>query len=150
MRNRINSALREAQDGGSRDKLAMLRLINAAIVDKDFAARSSGRAEGISDEEILDVLVQMIKQREKSIVGYNERGHLALADRERAEIGVLQELLPRQLSGDEIDSAVDEAIKETGATCVRDKGRVMGALKTKYRGQMDFSHASVCVADRLC
>lgn len=150
MRNRISSALREAKNGNDYDKLAMLRLINAAIIDKDSTARAAGRSEGISDEEILQVLQRMIWQREKSMVLFDEKGQLDLAEQERAEIIVLMELLPRQLTNDEINSAVDAVIRETGATCIRDKGRVMSKLKSRYRGQVDFGTVSTRVAQRLC
>lgn len=141
MRSRLSENLKDAMRAKDAPRLSTLRLINAAIKDRDIAARSEGRDGGVSDDEILAILAKMIKQRRDSAQAYDEAGRLELAEKERAEIVVIEEFLPRQLDDGEIEAAVKAAIAELGADSIRDMGRVMGALKAKYAGSMDFGRA---------
>ena len=150
MRERVNTALKQAMKDKAADRLSTLRLINAAIKDKDIEARGSGDDGGVSDAEVLAILGKMTKQRQESARAYEEGGRLDLAEREQAEITVIEEFLPRQLSEDEVQSAVDAAISDIGADSIRDMGKVMGELKAKYTGQMDFGSVGPVVKDRLC
>lgn len=127
----------------------MLRLISTAISDKDNAARLAGLPDGVSDEAIRRVIDTMIQQRKKSVLNYEEQGRLDLADNERKEIAVLTGLLPLQLCQEDIRRAVVEAIKNTGSTGIRHKGRVMSELKSRFPGQMDFKAAGRCVEELL-
>ncbi len=149
MRSRLNAALKEAMKSKEATRLSTLRLINAAIKDRDIALRSEGREDGVSDEEILGILGRMVKQRQESARAYEEAGRLELAEGERAEIGVIEEFLPRQMDEAEIAEAVEAAIAETGAGSIRDMGKVMGALKAKYAGRMDFAKAGKLVKEKL-
>ncbi len=149
MRERINASLKEAMKAKDAPRLSTLRLINAAIKDQDIALRGEGVETGVSDEQILSILAKMIKQRQESASTYEEAGRLELAEKERAEIKVIEEFLPRQLSDDEIAQAVSEAMDEVGASSIRDMGRVMGLLKARYAGRMDFARAGAAVKGRL-
>lgn len=131
-------------------RLSTLRLINAAIKDREIAARGEGGDVKIGDEDILGILNKMIKQRQQSITAYEEGGRLELAEREQSEIDIIREFLPKQMSDEEIGAAVKAVIAETGAESVRDMGRVMGALKSAYTGQMDFAKAGSEVKAALC
>jgi len=124
-------------------------LINAAIKDQDIAARGAGKTEGVDEGEILAILAKMVKQRIDSANVYEEGGRLELAEKELAEIKVIEGFLPRQLSEAEIAAAIDAAIDQTGASSIRDMGRVMGALKAAYAGQMDFGAAGALIKERL-
>ena len=141
-RTRISDALKQAMKDKAADRLSTLRLINAAIKDKDIAARATGNDEGVPESEVLAILGKMSKQRMESARAYEEGGRLDLAERERAEILVIEEFLPRQLS-------VEATIAEVGATSIRDMGKVIGLLKGKYTGQMDFGAVGPMVKDRL-
>ncbi|ALG90738.1 MAG: glutamyl-tRNA amidotransferase [Confluentimicrobium sp.] len=149
IRPRIASALKDAMKNKEVARLSTLRLINAAIKDKDIALRGEGSDDGVSDDDVLQILGRMVKQRQESARAYEEGGRLDLAERERAEIVVIEEFLPRQLSEDEVDAAIGSAIAETGADSIRDMGKVMGALKSKYTGRMDFGTVGPMVKDRL-
>ena len=149
MRDRINDSLKLAMKAKDAPRLSTLRLINAAIKDKDIAARSEGNDTGVSDEDILAILAKMIKQRHESATTYEQAGRLELAEKERAEVLVIEEFLPRQLNDDEIASAVKDVVSKIGAESIRDMGRVMGALKADYAGQMDFSKAGSIVRGLL-
>ncbi len=149
LRDRINAALREGMRSKEKSRLATLRLINAAIKDRDIASRGAEGDGRVGDDEVRAILARMIKQRLESARAYEEGGRLELAENERAEIGVIQEFLPRQLSDDEIDAAIDAAIAELGAGSIRDMGRVMGRLKERHSGQMDFAKAGPRVKARL-
>ena len=150
MRERVNTALKEAMRSKEADRLSTLRLINAAIKDKDIAARGSGDDEaGVSSDDILAIMGRMVKQRHESARAYEEGGRLELAEKELSEIKIIEEFLPRQLSEDEAAKAVDAAIAEVGAQSIRDMGKVMGALKGKFTGRMDFGKAGPMVKDRL-
>lgn len=149
MRERVNGALKDAMKARETDRLSTLRLINAAIKDRDIAVRSEGREEGVSDADVLQILGKMVKQRQESARAYEEGGRLELAEKERAEIGVIEEFLPRQLSEKEVEGAISKAIASTGAEGIRDMGKVMGELKARYTGRMDFGSVGPMVKDRL-
>ncbi|MEM5519963.1 GatB/YqeY domain-containing protein [Sulfitobacter sp. AS59] len=149
LRTRITDAMKQAMKDKAADRLSTLRLINAAIKDKDIAARADGGDDGVGDPEVLAILGKMAKQRMESVRAYEEGGRLDLADREREEIAIIEEFLPRQLSEEESAKAVDDAIAEVGATSIRDMGKVIGLLKGKYTGQMDFGAVGPKVKDRL-
>ena len=149
LRERITNGLKDAMREKDAARLSTLRLINAAIKDQDIAARGAGMTEGVDDGEILAILAKMVKQRIDSANVYEEGGRLELAEKERAEIKVIEGFLPRQLSEAEIAAAIDAAIDQTGASSIRDMGRVMGALKAAYAGQMDFGAAGALIKERL-
>ncbi|MGJ8604985.1 MAG: GatB/YqeY domain-containing protein [Marivita sp.] len=149
LRTRLNTSIKQAMRDKDSARLSTLRLINAAIKDRDIAARGDGNDDGVGDDEVLGILGKMVKQRADTAKTYEEGGRLDLAERELAEIVVIDEFLPRKLSEDEVASAVDAAVAETGASSIRDMGRVMGALKSKYTGQMDFGAVGPMVKDRL-
>ncbi|MFD2738507.1 GatB/YqeY domain-containing protein [Sulfitobacter aestuarii] len=149
LRLRISDALKQAMKDKDADRLSTLRLINAAIKDKDIAARATANEEGVGEDEVLAILGKMAKQRMESARAYEEGGRLDLADREREEITVIEEFLPRQLDAREEAAAVDAAIAEIGATSIRDMGKVIGLLKGKYTGRMDFAKVGPMVKERL-
>ena len=151
IKDRVQAALKDAMRNRATVRLSTLRLINAAIKDRDIAARASGGegAAGVSDDEVLKILGKMVRQRQESARAYEEGGRLELAEKEREEIAVIEDFLPRQLSDDEVDAAIRQAISETGAEGIRDMGRVMGALKSRYTGQMDFGAVGSQVKQHL-
>jgi|TARA_B110000908_G_C10148388_1_gene400142 uncharacterized protein YqeY len=149
LRTRISTDLKQAMKDKAAERLSTLRLVNAAIKDKDIDARAEGNDEGVGDAEVLAILGKMAKQRMESARAYEEGGRLDLAERERAEILVIEEFLPRQLDDAETEAAVDAALAETGASSIRDMGKVMGVLKAKYTGQMDFGRVGPLIKDRL-
>ena len=149
MRDRITSGLKEAMKAKDKLRLATLRLINAAIKDKDIALRGEGNEDGVSDADVMAILGKMAKQRQESARAYEEGGRLDLAEHERAEVVVIEEFLPRKLNDDEVTRAIDKAIAKTEASSIRDMGKVMGALKSKYTGQMDFGMVGPMVKNRL-
>lgn len=149
LRTKVSTALKQAMKDKAADRLSTLRLINAAIKDKDIAARAVGDDEGVGDPEVLAILGKMAKQRVESARAYEEGGRLDLAERELQEVTVIEEFLPRQLSAEEATAAVDAAIAEIGAESIRDMGKVMGLLKGKYTGQMDFGAVGPMVKERL-
>jgi len=149
MRTRINDALKEAIKSQNKIRSATLRLVMAAVKDRDIAARSDDNREGVSDTEILDILSKMIRQRTESAVTYEEAGRVDLAERERAEIAIIEEFMPTQLDADAVAAAVDTILAQTEAQSLKDMGRVMAALKEAYAGQMDFGQASALVKQKL-
>jgi uncharacterized protein len=148
MRDKINDDLKTAMKAGDKDRVGTLRLINAAIKSADIEARPSGK-DKISDTDILSVLAKMVKQRRDSIEQYVSGGRQDLADKEQSEINVIEGYLPKQMSDDEAKAAIAAIIKETGAAGPKDMGKVMGALKAKYAGQMDFGKASALTKELL-
>ena len=142
LRASIMAATKQAMKDKAANRLSTLRLISAAIKDRDIAARAEGNDEGVGDDELLSILGKMTRQRSESAKTYEEAGRIDLAERELEEITVIEEFLPRQLDDDEVDAAIDTAITTVGAASIRDMGKVMGELKGKYTGQMDFG--SVC------
>ena len=149
IRKRLMEAQKEAMKAREAKRLSTLRLVNAAIKDRDIAARSGDSADGVSDSEILSILAKMIKQRLDSSTIFDEAGRLELASGERAEIKVIEEFLPKQLSESEVEAAIQAAVAETGASSIRDMGKLMGVLKSKYTGQMDFGKVGAAVKAAL-
>ena len=149
LRSQINNAYKLAMKQKETLAVSTLRLIQAAIKDRDIAARSKGNIDGISDEEILSLLQSMIKQRHDSIEAYEKGGRMELAQQEAEEIAIIQGFLPTQLTPEEITSAVDRVITDVNATTLKDMGKVMSSLKDRFAGQMDFSQASRIVKAKL-
>lgn len=149
LRDQLQTALKEAMKAKAADRLSTLRLMNASIKDRDIASRGEGGPEAIADSDILVVLGRMVKQRQESARAYEEGGRLELAAKEQAEIKVIEEFLPRQLDSAEVEAAISAAVAEVGATSIRDMGKVMGVLKAKYTGQMDFGAVGPRIKERL-
>ena len=149
MRERLQAAVKDAMRAKEAARLSTLRLINAAIKDRDIAVRGDGQDQGVSDGDILGILGKMVKQRQESARAYQDGGRPELAEKELAEITVIEEFLPRQLDVAEVTAAIAAAIAESGATSIRDMGRVMAVLKGKYTGQMDFGAAGPRIKELL-
>jgi uncharacterized protein len=149
LRTRLKDSLAEAMRSKDERAVATLRLILAALKDRDIAARSRGNLAGVADDEILTMLQSMIRQRRESIELYQTAGREELAQQESEEIAVIERFLPEQLSAAESGTAVEEVIAELGATSLKDMGRVMGVLKERFSGQMDFARASSIVKEQL-
>lgn len=148
IRDRINSDLKEATLAKEKCRVATLRLINATIKDRDIAARGNGK-ERVGDDELLQILAKMIKQREESAQVYEEAGRLEMAQQERDEMVIINTYLPRQMDDEEIHAAIAEVMTELNAQGLRDMGKCMGALKARYPGQMDFAKASAKLKELL-
>lgn len=148
IRDKVTAALKTAMKAKDMSRLSTLRLINAAIKDRDIAARADG-VDSVGEAEQMAILAKMVKQRLESAQVYEDGGRFELAEKEREEITVIEAFLPRQLSGDEVTKAVQSAITDTGADGLRDMGKVMAALKGKYTGQMDFGSVGPMVKDLL-
>jgi uncharacterized protein len=148
MRETINAALKAATKAQDKRRMSALRLISAAIKDRDIAARGLGKGEA-TDAELLELLAKMIKQREESEAIYRQAGRAELAEQEAEEIAIIRAFLPQQLSEAELGEAVREAIAAAGASGIKDMGKVMAALKARYAGQMDFGKASALVRSKL-
>ena len=148
-REEINSALKTAMKEKDQITLSTTRLINAALKDRDINARGSGNAEGISDSEIFFMLQSMIKQRLESAKTYADAGRPELAEREEAEIKVIESFLPKQMSDEDVAAAIDKIISESGAADIKAMGKVMAELKTQYAGQMDMGKAGGLVKQKL-
>lgn len=149
LRDSIKQGLVEATKSQDKRRMATLRLIQAALKDRDIAGRTEGRDAGVSDAEILEVLSKMVKQRRESAGIYEEAGRMELAQQEKEEIEIIESFLPKQLSDAETAAAVEAVIKETGAASIKDMGRVMGELKKRHAGQMDFARAGAIVKEKL-
>ena len=149
MRENIAAAMKQALKNKDQVGLGTMRLIMAALKDRDIAARGNGNPDGISDDEILGLLQTMIKQRNESAKMYRDGDRPELAEAEEAEIAIIQGFLPTQLNEEEMQAAIAIAIDQADATSVKDMGQVMGFLKTNYAGQMDFSAASQAVKAAL-
>ena len=154
LRDRLQTALKEAMKARAAARLSTLRLINAAIKDREIANRGeAGRgdagADEVTDADILALMSKMVKQRQESARAYAEGGRLELAEKETDEISVIEEFLPRQLTADEVEAAVIDAIAASGASSIRDMGKVMAVLKGRYTGQMDFGAVGPAVKARL-
>ena len=148
LRDKINDQVKDAMRSQDKLTLSTLRLVNAAIKNADIEARGAGKAQ-LSDDELLGVLQKMIKQRQESVELYEKGGRKELADQERGEIAIITGFLPKQMSDDEMKAAIKAVINETGASSMKDMGKVIGALKAKYAGQMDFGKASGLVKGAL-
>jgi len=150
LRQQLNDALKEAMKAKEDRAVSTLRLILAALKDRDIANRTEGADdEGIGDDQILQLLGSMIKQRRDSIEAYQKGGRQELADGEAAEIEIIQRFLPEQMDDEAVAEAVAEVIAEAGASSIKDMGNVMGLLREKYAGQMDFGKASALVKEKL-
>ncbi|MDB4240850.1 GatB/YqeY domain-containing protein [Yoonia sp.] len=150
IREKIGAALKDAMRAKEADRLSTLRLINAAIKDKDIALRGTADdTAGVTNDDILAIMGRMVKQRQESARAYEEGGRLELAEKELSEITIIEEFLPKQLSEDEAAAAVEAAIAEVGATRIRDMGKVMAVLKGKFTGRMDFGKAGPMVKNHL-
>ena len=148
MRERLTEAMKAAMKAGEKRRLAAVRMIQAALKDKDIEARGAGKGQA-SDEDILALLQKMIKQRQESAGIYEQAGRAELATQEREEAEIIASYLPKQMDETETRGAIEAAIKETGAASMKDMGKVIGALRGKYAGQMDFAKASALVKEML-
>jgi uncharacterized protein YqeY len=148
LRDEINTAVKDAMKAKDERKLSTLRMVNSAIKNADIEARGQGKPQ-LSDDDILGLLQKMIKQRQESVELYDKGGRAELAAQEREEIAVISAYLPKQMSEDEVKAAIAAVIAETGAAGMKDMGKVIGALKGKYAGQMDFGKASGLVKAAL-
>lgn len=149
LREQLQTALKEAMKAKQAERLSTLRLINAAIKDREIALRGEAGDAGVGEAEILAILGKMVKQRQESARAYEEGGRLELAEKELNEVKVIGEFLPRQMDEAEVAAALDAAIAEAGASSVRDMGKVMAVLKAKYTGQMDFGAVGAALKGRL-
>lgn len=149
LRTQFSDGLKDAMRAKDTRRVATLRLILAALKDRDIAARSEDRSDGVGEEEILQLLQKMIKQRVESITTYEQAGRVDLAEQEREEKEIIESYLPRQLSDEETVAAVAKVITDIGAAGLKDMGRAMTELKTRYAGQMDFTKASAAVKKSL-
>ncbi|HLN23083.1 MAG TPA: GatB/YqeY domain-containing protein, partial [Patescibacteria group bacterium] len=149
LRQRLSDALKSAMLSRDVRTVSTVRLILAALKDRDIAARPRGIADGIGEDEILQMMQSMMKQRRESIALYEQGGRLELAQQEAEEIAIIERFLPVQLSADDVSEAVATVIAEIGAQGVKDMGRTMAALKERYAGQMDFTKASAVVKAQL-
>ncbi len=148
MRDRINAALKVAQDDGNKRRCATLRLVQTAVKDREAAARENGK-DGVKEIEVVEILQKMIKQRETSAEEFESGGQLDLAEQEREEQDIIREFLPEKMSDDEVRTLCEATVKDIDAQGLRDIGRCMSALKTRYPGKMDFVQASCFVKDML-
>ena len=149
LRPRLTDSLKAAMKSRNERSVSTLRLILAALKDRDIAAKGKGNKDGISDDEVLGLLQSMIKQRRDSIEMYEKGGRSELARKEAEEITIIEGFLPKQMSEDETTAAIAEIIADVGAETLKDMGKTMAALKEKYAGRMDFSKASAVVKERL-
>ncbi len=149
IRQEITEALKAAQKAQDRCTTGTLRLVNAALKDRDIAARTNGASNPIPDEQVLELLAKMVKQREEASEQFRAGDRSELAEKEEAEIAVIRRFMPKQLSHDDVEAVVDHVIAETEATGLKDMGRVMAALKAGYPGQIDGATASALVKQRL-
>ena len=149
LRTELNEALKTAMKARDQRAVSTVRLILAALKDRDIAARPKGITEGISEEEIVEMLHKMVRQRRESIELYEKGGRLELAQQEQEEIGVIERFLPKQMTEAEMAEAVAAAIGETGASSIKDMGKIMGLLKQRFAGRMDFAKAGQQVKQKL-
>ena len=150
LRDSITDETKAAMKAKDPIRLSTLRLVSAAIKDRDIEARSQDRCNGIDDAEILQLLSKMVKQREEAAKTYEENGRLELAEREREEIGTIRDFLPTPLTEDEVEAAIRAEMDRHGATCLKDMGKIMGALKAGYAGRIDMGRAGGTVKRLLC
>lgn len=148
MRAKIAEALKSAQKAQDKELVSTLRMVSAAIQDRDILNRGTGK-EAAGDDEILQILTKMVKQRQESAKAFEDGNRPELAAKENAEIAIIGNFLPSQMDEAETQAAIEATISETGASGLRDMGKVMNALKEKYPGQMDFGRASGIVKSRL-
>ena len=149
LRAQVMQAMKDAMKSGDKARLSTIRLMQSAIKDKDIASRTDGRNDGIPDPEIVELFAKMVKQRRESAELYEKGDRPDLVEKEQAEIAVLEEFMPRQMDDAETKAAIEAIVAEVGATSVKDMGKVMGALKAKYAGKMDFAKAGAAVKAAL-
>ncbi|MEM6811989.1 MAG: GatB/YqeY domain-containing protein [Pseudomonadota bacterium] len=149
IRDDLSTSLKEALKNKDQVSMSTIRLITAAIKDRDIAARSNGNSEGIGEPEILSLLQSMVKQRQESSKTYRDADREELAEREEQEITVIEKFLPQQMSEDDMSKAIEEIIAEVGAQDIKDMGKVMGELKSRYAGQLDMAKAGGAVKAKL-
>ena len=149
LRDKLNDALKDAMRARDMATVGAVRLILAKLKEVDIASRTEANREGVADDKILSMMQGMIKQRNESIVLYEKGNRADLADKEKAEIAVIERFLPQQMNEAAVEAAVKEAVASSGATSIKDMGGVMAALKAKYAGQMDFAKASAVVKKTL-
>lgn len=147
MRDRFNAELKTAMKAGDRRRVDTIRMINAALKDKDIEARGQGKT--VSDDDILSLLQKLVKNRQELLDIYEKAGRTDLATQEREEIAIITSFLPQPLSDAEMEEAIDKTIADTGAGSIKDMGKVLGALKSQYAGRMDFARASAVVKAKL-
>ncbi len=145
LRTDITEGIKTAMKAKDKLSLSTLRLVSAAVKDRDIAARGADKPGGIDEAEILSLLAKMVKQRQESAKIYEDNGRAELAERERGEIDVIKRYMPVALSDDELERAVKQAVNDLDATCLKDMGKVMGRLKGKYAGRMDMGKAGAAV-----
>jgi len=148
LRDQINDALKEAMKAKNKRAVSTLRMVNSTLKNADIEARGAGKP-ALGEAEVLAILQKMIKQRQESVELYKKGGRDDLVAQEEAEIAIISGYLPRQISDDEMKSAIDAAVAETGASGMKDMGKVIGALRGKYAGQMDMAKASALVKAKL-
>lgn len=149
LRDRLNDELKTAMKAKDTRAISTLRLILAALKDRDIAARGRGNTEGIDDAEIVEMMQKMVRQRRESIELYERGGRPELAQQEAEEIAIIERFLPQQLGPEETAAAIDAVVAELEASSLRDMGRVMGVLKERYPGRMDFARAGALVKQKL-
>jgi uncharacterized protein YqeY len=149
LRDKLNEAMKDAMRARDQAALGTIRMILAKLKDVDIASRTETSREGVAEDKILSMMQGMIKQRNESIALYDKGGRPELAEKEKAEIAVIERFLPQQMDEAAVQAAVNDAIKSAGATSIKDMGGVMAALKGKYAGQMDFAKASAVVKKTL-
>lgn len=149
LREQLTEALKDAMRGQDKRRTSTLRLILAAIKDRDIAGRENGSRDLVGDDEVLQLLQKMVRQRRESIETFEKGGRVDLADQERDEIVIIEGFLPQQMGDAEITAAVDSVVAEVGAAGLKDMGRVMAALRDRYPGTMDFGKASAAAKARL-
>lgn len=149
LRERIQTELKNALKAGDKQKVSALRLIAAAIKDRDIQNRTAGPDAGVSDQQILETMAKMVKQRQESLTVFEQAGRDELALKERGEIEIIQSFMPKALSEEEMKAAITKAIAATGAASVKDIGKVMGELKARFAGRMDFARAGPMVKGLL-
>ena len=148
-RQELSDALKESMKNKDMVAVSTIRLILAALKDRDVTARTAGNSQGVSTDEILAMLQTMLKQRAESISIYKKNNREDLAEREEAEVKIIRRFLPEPLEGDALDKAIDTLIEKTGAQSIKDMGKVMGALKTDYAGRVDMTSAGALVRSKL-
>jgi uncharacterized protein YqeY len=149
LREKFSEQMKEAMRAKDQKRLGTIRLILAGLKERDIANRSETSREGVSDEEILSLLAKMVKQREESAAAYESGGRPELVKAERDEIAVIREFMPKQLSVEQTKAEIQKVITETGASSIKDMGKVMGALKERFAGQIDFAKAGAAVKEAL-
>lgn len=148
-RENINAAMKDAMKNKEMERLATIRLVIAAMKDKDISSRTDGRNDGIDESGVLSLLQTMIKQRTESAKIFRENNRPELADKEEAEIAIIQSFLPKQLSDEDVAKAIEDIIAKTGAAGIKDMGKVMAELKAAYAGQMDMGKAGGVIKQKL-